>query len=820
MRLLVGCHRAVVSRFAPLSREACPREQLLSRETLVPGGYPHRYAQWLALATHLDLDGVHPAERAPGHDLPALLVGAGQHHQQLSRGGVPDTVEAAQLTPQSRAQVGEGLCGKVLAVGARELLDVVEAHEQAAQRGVMTTGSVDLLVQARRQLHRGESVTRVPQSASGVVGVVGSHADRRVAGLEQPRWPVQRCDPRLWTHPGANTGSRRIRGRRYARFVPIPGGLVPGPMGYQSTPVCDPSVCTGTPVRVLCELRVENLLLIEQAELALAPGLNVLTGETGAGKTVLAHALDLLMGGSARPSHSRAGIVRPGAEEAYVEGVFSLPESLRGEIARGLPESVRGEGELEELTIARRVCADGRTRAYLNGRSATVGDLRELGARLISFYGQHEHRKLVLAGAQLQMLDDVCGSGHAQRLDACAAAYRETHRLELELERSSELKQAREHELDLLEHELSEIEALAPDAQEHETLLTRRERLRRLDALRLAAGTAADALMQESPDAPGAAHLLGQAAAKLEAIAGIDPELDAFAERCAALTIEAQDIAGALRGYCEDMEAEDGSLEAVEGRLQALERVTRKHGGTISSTLEHAERARVRREELLGAGVAERRTDDLLAAERTALGRHVEELRASRASAARRLADAVRDQLAALAMGEATFEIALSPTAPKANGGDAVEFVIAPNPGVAAAPLREIASGGELSRVMLALASACNDGAGVGTASSQATLVLDEVDAGIGGHTARAVGERLRSLAQGRQVLCITHLPQIASLAARHFSVAKDTSVDPTLATVVQLAERDVVSELVRMLGAREQDATARRHARDLRRAA
>jgi DNA repair protein RecN (Recombination protein N) len=569
---------------------------------------------------------------------------------------------------------------------------------------------------------------------------------------------------------------------------------------------------------VLCELRVENLLLIERAELALAPGLNVLTGETGAGKTVLAHALDLLMGGSTRPGRSRSGVVRPGAEEAYVEGTFSIPDGLRGELARRLPENVRGEGELEQLTLARRVSVDGRTRAYLNGRSAAVGDLRELGARLVSFYGQHEHRKLMLASAQLELLDEACGAEQAGRLEACAASYRETRRLESELERLGELGQARERELELLEHELSEIDSVAPDEDEYRTLLTRRDRLRRLEALRSTAGAALDALAPESSEGPGAAHLLAGAAAGLETLAGIDPELDALAERCAALAIEAQDIAGGLRGYCEGTEAEDGSLEQVEERLALLERLARKHGGTISSALEYAERARARREELLGACVAQESIGELLATERAALEDHVQRLRAERESAATRLAEGVRDQFAALAMSDATFEIVLKPSAVKANGGDAAEFVIAPNPGVAAAPLREIASGGELSRVMLALTSA--SGAEDASGRSRPTLVFDEVDAGIGGHTARAVGERLQSLARGRQVLCITHLPQIASLAERHFSVAKNTSADPTVATVTQLAERDVVTELVRMLGAENEDGAARRHARELRRAA
>jgi DNA repair protein RecN (Recombination protein N) len=570
---------------------------------------------------------------------------------------------------------------------------------------------------------------------------------------------------------------------------------------------------------VLCELRVENLLLIERAELRLAPGLNVLTGETGAGKTVLAHALDLLMGGPARSGRSRSGIVRPGAEEAYVEGAFSIPDGLRGELARRLPENVRGEGEFEQLTLARRVSVDGRTRAYINGRSAAVGDLRELGARLISFYGQHEHRKLMLASAQLELLDEACGAEQAGRLEACAASYRETRRLESELERLSELERTRERELELLEHELSEIDSAAPDEDEYRTLLTRRDRLRRLEALRSTAGAALDALAPESSESPGAAHLLAGAAAGLETLAGIDPELDALALRCAALAIEAQDIAGGLRGYCEDAEAEDGSLEQVEERLALLERLTRKHGGTISSALAYAERARARREELLGACVAQENIGELLAAERAALEGHVQGLRAERESAATRLAAGVRDQFAALAMSDATFEIVLKPSAPKANGGDAAEFTIAPNPGVAAAPLREIASGGELSRVMLALTSASSDGAGDASGCTGSTLVFDEVDAGIGGHTARAVGERLQSLARGRQVLCITHLPQIASLAERHFSVAKDTSADPTVATVTQLAERDVVTELVRMLGAEDEDGAARQHAHELRRA-
>jgi len=583
---------------------------------------------------------------------------------------------------------------------------------------------------------------------------------------------------------------------------------------------------------MLCELRVENLLLIERAQLRLAPGLNVLTGETGAGKTVLAHALDLLLGGrgTAPGGRGRAGIVRPGAPEAYVEGVFDLPDHLRGELGERLPD------DAEEVVLARRVGADGRTRAYVNGRTATVADLRELGEGLIVFYGQHEHRRLTLAAAQLEILDGFCGPGQAERRASCAAAFRAVRRVEAELQELRGLDGAQG--LELLEHELAEIEQAAPDQDEHERLLGDRERLRQLDALRAAVGGASEALAPDGGETPGAGQQIADGAARLEGMAGVDPRLDALAERARALAVEVEDVASELRGYGEALDGEDGGLEAVEERLAALERVLRKHGGTIAAVLEQAERMRARRSELAGADAERERVAEALREARAELDGHIEALRRARARAAPRLAAAVRAELASLAMAGASFEIELSPGEPGPTGGDSVQFTIAPNPGVAPGPLREIASGGELSRVMLALSTAAlgdDDGARAGGGrqapqvgsqpTSQAggarpTLVFDEIDAGIGGHTARAVGERLRRLGDGGQVLCITHLPQIASLASRHFSVVKDTSADPARATVVELKESEVVGELVRMLGAEDADPAARRHARELRRAA
>jgi DNA repair protein RecN (Recombination protein N) len=565
---------------------------------------------------------------------------------------------------------------------------------------------------------------------------------------------------------------------------------------------------------VLQELRVENLLLIEQAQLRLAPGLNVLTGETGAGKTVLAHALDLLLGGRAR-----AGIVRPGAGEAYVEGVFDLPERLREQLGERLP------ADAEELTLARRVSADGRTRAYVGGRSAAVGELRDVGAALLAFYGQHEHRKLTLSAAQLEILDGHCDGEHAARLSACAQAFALTRQLEERLHSLRELSAQRERELDLLAYELAEIDSLAPDEGEHERLLAARERLRSLDALCTAAGAGAEALSPESGDTSGAAQLVAGAAARLDAIAGVDPALDTLAERMRTVLVESQDLAGELRDYCERAAADaldgvvgqlgpDVSLDALEERLAAIERLARKHGGSVQAVLDYAVEARARHDELAGAEVALAQTTEQLEVARAELERHVLAVRRARTAAAKSLAVAVREQLQALAMGEASFDVLLEEREPGPTGGDSVELMIAPNPGVPAGPLREIASGGELSRVMLAIMSVA------GASPQDATLVFDEVDAGIGGQTARAVGARLRELGERRQVLCITHLPQIASLGARHFSIVKDTRAEPTRTTVVQLRESDVVSELVRMLGADSEDSAARRHARDLRKAA
>jgi DNA repair protein RecN (Recombination protein N) len=554
---------------------------------------------------------------------------------------------------------------------------------------------------------------------------------------------------------------------------------------------------------MLRELRIENLLLIERAELRLGAGLNAITGETGAGKTVLAHSLDLLMGGKAK-----AHIVRPGAEEAWVEGAFDLPAGLldepeMAELAERLPAGA------EEVVLGRRVSAGGRTSAFVAGRAATAADLKLLGGRLLAYFGQHEHRKLTISSAQLEVLDGFAGAEHLETRRRYREAHRECGRLATELAELREAEGSRERDLDLYRYELSEIEEVGPDAEERAGMASERERLRHAEGLRDAAAGAHAGLAGAEEDGGGGAAALAQAESLLQGAAGFDAGLDAIAERVAGLAVELGDVGAELRDYAEGLEADPGALLAIEERLEAIDKLERKHGGSVETVLEHADRCRAEIARLQGAEVrgAEAKAA-LVEAEkqRQELG---ERLSAGRADASRPLAERVAVELDRLSMAGATLEVLLEPHPDGygASGCETVELRVAPNPGIEAAPLRDAASGGELSRVMLALS-------GLGPAGSAGTLVFDEIDAGIGGNTARVVGERLKALGKDRQVLCITHLPQVASLADVHFRLEKHVAKDQSLASVERLDGEGVVEEIRRMLGGAGDAAT--RHAREL----
>jgi DNA repair protein RecN (Recombination protein N) len=561
---------------------------------------------------------------------------------------------------------------------------------------------------------------------------------------------------------------------------------------------------------MLRELRIENLLLIERAELRFGAGLNAITGETGTGKTVLAHSLDLLMGGKARSQ-----IVRPGAGEAWVEGVFDLPAGLLAEpelaeLAQRLPEGA------EEIVLGRRVSAAGRTSAFVAGRAATAGDLKALGGRLLSFYGQHEHRKLTIAAAQLEVLDGFVGAEQLATRERYREAHREYGRLAAELADLREREGSRERDLDLYRYELSEIEEVSPSPEERSDLGDRRERLRHAEGLREAAAGAHAGLAGAEEDGGGASAALGQAEALLAGAAGLDPGLDAIAERVAALAVELGDVGSELRDYAEAVESDPAELLAVEERLEAIDRLERKHGGSVEAVLAHAERCREEIALLEGAEVRGAEAEAALGDAERRRAKLGEELSAGRAAAAAPLQERVGAELAQLAMEGARLEVVLEPHSDGfgASGRESVELRVAPNPGIEPAPLREAASGGELSRVMLALS-------GLGAADRRAgSLVFDEIDAGIGGNTARVVGERLRALGSGRQVLCITHLPQVASLADVHFRLEKHVADGQTVARVERLDGEGVVEEIRRMLGGEGGDGAATEHARELLKAA
>jgi DNA repair protein RecN (Recombination protein N) len=556
---------------------------------------------------------------------------------------------------------------------------------------------------------------------------------------------------------------------------------------------------------MLRELRIENLLLIERAELRLGEGLNAITGETGAGKTVLAHSLDLLMGGKAK-----AHIVRPGAEEAWVEGAFDLPAGLLEEpeladLAERLPAGAK------EVVLGRRVSSGGRTSAFVAGRAATAADLKLLGGRLLAFFGQHEHRKLTISSAQLEVLDGFAGADHLETRRRYREAHREYGRLAAELAELREAEGSRERDLDLFRYELSEIEEVGPDAEERAGMASERERLRHAEALREAAAGAHTGLAGAEEDGGGAATALAEAESLLRNASGLDPGLDAIAERVAALTVELGDVGSELRDYAEGLEADPGALLAIEERLEAIDRLERKHGGSVETVLEHADRCRAGIARLEGAEVRGAEAEAALAEaerQRQELG---EQLSAGRADASQPLEKRVAAELDKLSMAGATLDVVLEPHPDGygANGRETVELRVAPNPGIEAAPLRDAASGGELSRVMLALS-------GLGQAATTGTLVFDEIDAGIGGNTARVVGERLKALGKGRQVVCITHLPQVASLADVHFRLEKRVAKGQSLATVERLDGEGVVGEIRRMLGGKKADEAATRHAREL----
>jgi DNA repair protein RecN (Recombination protein N) len=531
-------------------------------------------------------------------------------------------------------------------------------------------------------------------------------------------------------------------------------------------------------------LRIENLVLIREAELELEPGLNAITGETGAGKTILAQAVGLLLGAKGDASY-----LGPGAEEAYVEAELDPPAGFFDEEGfEGLAE-LRPEDE-HDLVLARRVFADGRTRAYAWGRGAAREDLAAAGDRLIAMSGQFEQRRLARPAYQLDVLDAFIGDDQRRLRAEARAAWRElgaARRAHEELASGAAEAEARLAELRAL---VEDTEGLEPGAEA--ALREERERLRHVTELAEAAGAATGALAPE--DGEGAAGLVAVAEGALQPVERLAPELARAGEELRDVGLRLRETGLDLRGFLESLEAEPDRLENVEGELDRIAEVKRRF--RCVSYEELLARAEEARRELAaledGADPAAAAAEALAAAEQR-VSAIAARLRKARRAAAGPFADAVAEGLRGIGMGDGEFRVELREREPSPTGVDEAAFLIRPNPGLPFAPVAETASGGELSRIALAIA----------VVGGGETLVFDEIDAGIGGETANAVGEMLRRLGERAQVVTITHLPQIASLAARHFRVEKVPG-DPTHTRIEQLDESERQEEIRRMLGGRE----------------
>ncbi|MER7027943.1 MULTISPECIES: DNA repair protein RecN [Streptomyces] len=567
-------------------------------------------------------------------------------------------------------------------------------------------------------------------------------------------------------------------------------------------------------------MRIRSLGVIDDAVVELSPGFTAVTGETGAGKTMVVTSLGLLLGGRADPA-----LVRIGAKAAVVEGRLTMDADA--------PAAVRAQeagAELDDgaLLISRTVSAEGRSRAHVGGRSAPVGLLAELADELVAVHGQTDQQGLLRPARQREALDRYAGEAVAAPLARYAAAHRRLRAVATELDTLTTRARERAQEADLLRFGLDEIAAVEPQPGEDAALAAEAERLGHAEALAAAAGVAHAALAgdPEDPEGVDAATLVAAARRALDAVRGHDPQLAALAERVGEIGILLADAAGDLAGYADGLDADPLRLAAVEERRAALTHLTRKYGEDIDAVLAWSQESAARLAELDG-------DDDKIAeltaerdALRTELGALAQELTDARTAAATRFAADVTAELAELAMPHARVSVDIRQTeaaeesdgievggrsvAYGPSGADEVELLLAPHPGAPPRPISKGASGGELSRVMLAVE--------VVFAGSDPvpTYLFDEVDAGVGGKAAVEVGRRLARLAQSAQVVVVTHLPQVAAFADRQLLVAKthDGSVTRSGVTVLEGEER--IRELSRMLAGQEDSQTARAHAEEL----
>jgi DNA repair protein RecN (Recombination protein N) len=559
---------------------------------------------------------------------------------------------------------------------------------------------------------------------------------------------------------------------------------------------------------MLVELHIRKFAIIDEVALEFGPGLNVLSGETGAGKTIVINALSLLIGGRASPE-----MIRTDSKEALVEGFFELEgESLAPEVAQ-----VLGEEACREMLIKRIIAEGGRSRVLINDELATVQNLARIGANLVQVYGQHEQQSLLRTEAHLPILDRYVGLETA--LGEYRNVYRHARELHQRLDELERRRRERDNLLDLARFRVTELERAALIAGEDEELAASRAILANAAKLSSAAHDAEQLLY----GVDGAAiDSIARAQARLAEAAALDSSLGGALDLIASARASLEEAARMLGSYAQRIEADPARLEQIDDRLQELQRLKRKYGGSVEAAIETLNRSRGEIAELEGMEESRAEAEAELARVLDDLWRLARDLSTRRRRSADELKRRMDAELKTLEMRNAAFEARFANTGDgeaafardgatlSLDGCDSIEFYLSPNLGQPAMPLGKIASGGELSRVMLALKSL------EARKRSVATLIFDEVDAGIGGGVAEVVGRKLKQLAKFHQVLCVTHLPQIAAFADKHFVVEKEQRRGTTVSRVSALDRGERVEEVARMLGGVEITDKIRRAAREL----
>lgn len=552
---------------------------------------------------------------------------------------------------------------------------------------------------------------------------------------------------------------------------------------------------------MLVELHIRDFALIDRLHIEFAPGFNVLTGETGAGKSIVIDALQTVIGGRAR-----ADLVRTGRDSAVIEAVFRIPPG--SPIRAQLEEmGVADPDDPEALVLRREVLSTGRSRCWINGHPVTVGQLAQVGAELVDIHGQHEHQSLLVPHKQLELLDAYGGPAVLALKQAFADTWQRLVAARRELAAIVAGERERERRIDLLRFQVEEIEQARLVPGEEEELERQRRLLAQLERLRAETARVYRSLYEGDGNVPAAADILADAVQALQPFREVEPDLAEAARLLETAAVNVAEAAALVRRSAERLDSDPARLEEIEARLALIGNLKRKYGATTAEVLAFAETLRAELEALLQSKErGEELQKKLVALEREA-GRLAGELSAARAEAARQLEEVVAAELAGLRMGPGRFLVRLERVpdreglpvgqerlAATATGVDRVEFYLSANPGEEPRPLAKVASGGELSRVALAIKRV------LAQVDSVPVLVFDEVDAGIGGQTAQGVAQRLRAVARERQVICVTHLAQIATAADHHLHIYKAVTGDRTTVHVTPLSGQARVEEIARML--------------------